>query len=42
MFLCGWVRRLVFKRLKINVKQFDTVHELEKFGTMLENVLSDW
>lgn len=40
--LCGWVKRVGLKRLKIDAKQFEAIHELEEFGAMLENVLPDW
>ena len=40
--LCGWVKRVGLKRLKIDVKQFEAVLELEEFGAMLEDVLPDW
>ena len=40
--LCGWVKRVGLKRLKIDDKQFEAVRELEEFGAMLENVLPDW
>ena len=40
--LCGWVKRVGLKRLKIDSTQFEAIHELEEFGTMLENVLPDW
>ncbi|MBQ7607422.1 MAG: hypothetical protein IJU76_05580 [Desulfovibrionaceae bacterium] len=40
--LCGWVKRIALKRLTIDAKEFEAIHELEEFGTMLENVLPDW
>ena len=39
--LCGWVKRVGLKRLQIDAKQFEAIHELEEFGAMLENVLPD-
>ena len=29
-------------RLRIDAKEFEAMHELEEFGTVLENVLPDW
>ncbi|MBO4335662.1 MAG: hypothetical protein J5846_07505, partial [Desulfovibrio sp.] len=40
--LCGWVKRVGLKRLKIDATQFEAISELQEFGTMLENVLPDW
>ncbi|MBQ7606533.1 MAG: Rpn family recombination-promoting nuclease/putative transposase [Desulfovibrionaceae bacterium] len=40
--LCGWVKRIGLKRLKIDSTQFNAIYELEEFGTMLENVLPNW
>ena len=40
--LCGWVKRVGLKRLNIDITQFEVIHELEEFGTMLENVLPNW
>ena len=40
--LCGWVKRVGLKRLKIGATQFNAIYELEEFGSMLENVLPDW
>ncbi|MBQ7457197.1 MAG: hypothetical protein IJS54_06315 [Desulfovibrio sp.] len=37
--LCGLVKRVILKRLQIDAKQFEAVHELEEFGAMLENVI---
>ena len=39
--LCGWVKRVGLKRLQIDAKQFEAIHELEESGAMLENVLPD-
>ena len=39
--LCGLVKQVVLKRLQIDAKQFEAIHELEESGAMLENVLPD-
>ena len=40
--LCGWVKRVGLRRLKIEDQRFEVIYELEEFGAMLENVLPDW
>ena len=40
--LCGWVKRVGLRRLKIEDLRFEAIYELEEFGAMLENVLPDW